>query len=129
MEYKKFSEFHHLLFPFWFLSIFDIFFSILRGYSCQKMHRILVLFYCMDPRFYHRIMQNYGFFFFQKIWDVWNPKCHQNSTVYNFFLIFFSIFDIFFFLFHLFKLVKNSEIFCSVLLEGLENLSTNSGNF
>ena len=38
------------------------FFSNLLVYSCQKILTIFVLFYCMDSRFYQRIMQNYGFF-------------------------------------------------------------------
>jgi len=54
-----------------------------------------VLFYCMDLRFYQKILQNYGFFF-KKNWDIWNPKFLQNSIVYYFFFIFFSIFGIWF---------------------------------
>ena len=52
-------------------------------------------FYCMDPRFYQRILQNYGFFF-KKIWCIWNPKFHQNSIIYYFFLIFLAFLTSFF---------------------------------
>ena len=84
-------------------------------------------FYCMDPRFYQRILQNYGFFkenliyFTSKI----SPKFHNLL----FLSYFFSIFYIFFFYFTYPNLSKNYCIFCSVLFEGLEILSTNSENF
>ena len=66
---KHFQNCIVLLFAFWFFSIFDIFFSILLVYSCQKKFKIFVLFYCMDPRFYEKILQTYEFIF-QKFWDI-----------------------------------------------------------
>jgi len=45
-----------------FFSVFDIFFSILPVEGFQKNCKIFVLFYCIDPRFYQKNMQNYGFF-------------------------------------------------------------------
>jgi len=104
LNYKTFSEFQHLLFAFWFFSIFHIFFSILPIYSSQKILKIFVLFYYLDPRFYQRIMQNNVFF--QKIWDIWNPKFHQNFIVCLFLFYFLTFSTSFFFLFPLSKLVK-----------------------
>jgi len=63
-----------------------------------------VLFSCMDPRFYQKILQNFRFVF-KKIWDIWNTKFQQKSIVYYFFL-FFLTFLAFCFLFHLSKLVQ-----------------------
>jgi len=63
-----------------------------------------VLFYCMDPRFYLKILQN-CFFFFKKNWEIWNPKFQQNLIIYYFFFIFLA-FLAFCFLFHLSKLVQ-----------------------
>jgi len=62
------------------------------------------LFYCVHPRFYQKILQNYGFSF-KKNWDIWNPKFQQNFIVYYLFFIF-SAFLAFCFLFHLSKLVQ-----------------------
>ena len=56
---------YYLLFNFF--NIFDIFFSILPIYGFQKILKIFVLLYCMDPRFYPKILQNYGFCFQKKI--------------------------------------------------------------
>jgi len=80
------------------------FFCILPVYGFEKNCKIFVLFYCVDPRFYHKILQNYGFFF-KKNWDIWNPKFQQNSIVYYFFFIFSGILA-FCFLFHLSKRVQ-----------------------
>jgi len=110
-----FSYFWHLFYLFY-LSI-----------VVKEVLKIFVSFSYMDLRFYRRIMQNYGFFL-QKIWDIWNPKFQQNSIVYYFIFIF-SIFDIFYSCFTYPNLSKTYDIFCGVLLEGLEISSTNSGNF
>ena len=58
----------------------------------------------MDPRFYQKILQNYGFFF-QKNLRYLKSKISTKFNRLLFFLQFFSIFGIFF-LFHLSKLVQ-----------------------
>jgi len=69
------------------------------------------------------------FFLCEKIWYIWNKKFHQNSEIYYFFLIFLSFLTSFFFYFTYPNLWKDYWSFCGVLLEGLEILSTNFGNF
>ena len=44
-----------------FLVFLTSLFSILPVYGFQKNCKIFVLFYCMDPRFYQKILQNYVF--------------------------------------------------------------------
>jgi len=92
---------YYLLFNF--LVFFTSFFLFFLFMVLKKFLKV-VFFYCMDPRFYQKILQNYGFFF-QKNWDIWNPKFQENSIVYYFFFIFLA-FLAFFLLFHLSKLVK-----------------------
>jgi len=101
---KHFHNFIVYYFLFEFLVFLTSFFLFYLS-IVVKIFLKFVLFYCMDQRFYERTLQNYSFLF-QKIWDTWHPKFHQNSIVYYFFY-YFSIFDIFFFLFHLSKVVKN----------------------
>jgi len=36
-------------------------------------------------------------FFFKKIWYIWNPKFHQNSLIFYFFLIFLHFWHLFFY--------------------------------
>ena len=67
-------------------------------------------------------------FFFKKNWDIWNPEFQHNSIVYYFFFIFLSFLAFFFYLTYP-NSSKNYGIFCNVLLEGVEILSTNSGHF
>jgi len=64
---KHFQNFivYYLLFNF--LVFLTSFFSILPIYGFQKILKIFVLLYCMDTRFYPKILQNYGFFFPKKI--------------------------------------------------------------
>jgi len=110
-----------------FLVFLTYFFLFYLSVVVKKILKIFVFVSCMDSRFYQRILQNYGFLL-QKIWDISNWKFYQNSIVYYFIFIF-SIFDIFYTYFTYPNLSKNYEIFCGVLLEGLEILSTNSRNF
>jgi len=127
LKYKTFSKFHHLPFAFGFFSIFDIFFFLFYLYIVVKKFLKFVWFYCIDVRFYQRTLQNYGFFFsknFRYSKSKISPKLHR--LLFLFFLAFLTSF---FFLFHLSKLVKKIWNFCSVLVEGLEILSTNSINF
>jgi len=120
------SIIYYLLFLFFI--IFNIFFSGLPPYSCQKILKIFVCFIVWIREFMKAFYKTMVFYF-KKIWYIWNPKFHQNSLIYYFFLLFFSIFDIFFFCYFTYpNLSKNYWIFCSVLLEELEILSTNSGN-
>ena len=63
---------------------------------------IFVFFYCMDLRFYQKIMQNYGFFS-KKIGIFEIQNFETNSIVYCFFFIFLA-FLVFCFLSHLSKL-------------------------
>jgi len=51
---------YYLLFNF--LVFLTSVFSILAVYGFQKNLKFFVLFYCMDPRFYQKILQSYGFF-------------------------------------------------------------------
>jgi len=67
LKTKHFQNSIVLLFAFNFFSIFDNFFFILLLYGFQKNLKIIVLFYCMYPRFYQKIVQNYGFFFTKKL--------------------------------------------------------------
>jgi len=53
------------VFFFIFLLLLTTFFSILL-YGFPKKCTIFVWFYCMDLRFYQKILQNYGFFFLKK---------------------------------------------------------------
>jgi len=102
----------YLFFYFWH------FFSILPMYSCQKILNFFVLFYCMDQRFYQRILQNYGFFSSKSLnylKSKMSPKLHCLLFLFYFFIIF----DIFFFYFTYPKLSKNYGIYWSVLLEEL----------
>ena len=115
------SIIYYLLFDF---LVFLTSFSILPVYSCQKILKIFVLFYCIDPRFYQRILQNYVFF--SKKFEIFEI---QNFIVYYFFFIFLAFLTSFFFYFSFPNLCKNYEIFCSVFMQGLEILSTNSRNF
>jgi len=69
-----------------------------------KKIKIFVLFYCMDPRFYQKVLQNYGFFFQKKLRYL-KSKFQQNFIVY-YFDFSFSVFLAFCFLFHLSKLFK-----------------------
>ena len=48
---------------FWFFSIFDIFFFYFTCLWFLKKFKIFVLLYCMDTRFYQKILQNYSFSF------------------------------------------------------------------
>jgi len=96
----------------------------------KKVFKISVLFYCMDPRFCQKIMQNYGFFLQKKkkfeIFEIQNFNKIPSFTISFFiFLVFFA----FFFYFTYPNFSKNYIIFCSLLFEGLEILSINSGNF
>jgi len=84
-----------------------------------------VLFYCMDPRFYQKILQNHGFF--EKKLTYLKSRISTKFHRLLFIFYFFSIFGIFFFYFTYPNLTKNYGIFCSVLLQGLEILGTNSG--
>jgi len=86
------------------VSLTSFFFSILPVYGFTKKIKSFVLFYCMNPRFYQKILQNYGFFV-KKNWDIWYPKFQQNSIVYYFVFIF-LVFLAFCLLFHLSKLVQ-----------------------
>jgi len=52
-------KFHCLLF---FLAFLTSFFPILPVQTCQKILKIFVLCYCADLRFYHKILQDCGFF-------------------------------------------------------------------
>jgi len=70
------------------------------------------LFYCMYPRFYQKILPNYGIFFRKKLRYMKSrisTKFHRLLFLFYFFIIY--------------------GIFCSVLFEGIEILSTNSENF
>jgi len=97
---------------FWFFYYFWNLFFYLPVYSCQNILKIFVLFYCMDHRFYHRILQNYCFFFKKfKIFEIQNFTKIPSFTIY---FLFFSILDIFFFYFTYPKLSKNYRISCSV---------------
>jgi len=82
----------------------------------------------MYPRFDQKILQNYGFVFREKL----RYMKSRISTKFHrllFLFYFFIIFGIFFFYFTYPNLSKNYDIFYSVLFEGIEILSTNSGNF
>jgi len=115
---------YYLLFNF--LVFLTSLFSILPVYGFQKILKVFVLIYCMDPRFYHKILQNYGFLL-KRNWDIWKPEFQQNSVVYYLFFIFLLFVTFFFYYTHP-NLSKNYGIFCSILFEGIEILSTNSGN-
>jgi len=70
------------------------FFSTLPVYGFQKKFKIFVLFYCIDPRFYQKIMQKYGFFSKKiEIFEIQNSNKILSFTI-SFLL--FSIFGIFF---------------------------------
>jgi len=86
---------------------FDIFFSILPISGFRKIPKIFVLFYCMDPRFYQKILQNYGFVF------------KKNLFFYYFWHFIFNFVYMF--------LWKNSRYFYVLLFYGLEILSKNFG--
>ena len=117
---------YYLLFKF--LVFLTYFFLFYLSMVFKKILQIFVLFYCMDPRFYQKILQNYGFFLKKKIQIFENQNFNKIPSVTIFFLIFLA-FLTFFFYFTYPNLSKDYEIFCSVLLEGIEILSTNSGNF
>jgi len=70
------------------------FFSILPVYGIQKYCKIFVLFYCMDPRFYQKIMQNYGFLFKEiEIFEIQNFNKIPSFTIsFLFFSAFFAFF-------------------------------------
>jgi len=74
-EFRKIVEFLEILkiqnifrIPSFTISFFNSlvfltsFFSILPIYGFQKKFKIFVLFYCMDPRCYQKLLQNYWFF-------------------------------------------------------------------
>jgi len=111
-QYKTFPKFHHLQFVFWSFSIFDIFFSILPIYRCQRNSEkfwcsFLVWIQDFIKEFYKTMV------FSSKNWDLWHPKFKQNSIVYNFIFIF-IIFDIFYSYFTDPNLSKSYGIFCGV---------------
>ena len=116
---------YYLLFLFF--SNSEIFFSILPVYSFQKKFKIFVLFYCMDPRFYQKILQNYDFFI-KKNWDIRNQKFQQNSTVSISFL-FVNICDIFYSISPIQTCPKIMKIFVVFLFDGFEILPTISRKF
>jgi len=92
---KIFSEFQLLLFAFNYFSIFWQFFFILPVYGFQKILKIIVLFYCINLRFYQKIMQNYGFFFKKKI-KICEIQIFNKIPLFTICFYFFSFFCIFF---------------------------------
>ena len=88
------TKFHHLVFLFYFFSIFVIFFSISPIQTCQKIRKFFVVFYSKDQKFYQRILE-ISKSSFTKI-EICEIFFFQNSTVYYLFFYFFIIFAIFF---------------------------------
>jgi len=86
----------YYLFSFYFFSILVIFFSISPIQTCQKILNIFLVLYCMDYRFYQRILGN-SWTFTEKNRDTLNTKQFQNFIVYYLLFLFFSIFYMFFF--------------------------------
>jgi len=60
-----------------------------------KKFKIFVLFYCIDPRFYQKNLQNYGFFFQKKI-EILEIKNFNKIPSFTISFLFFSIFGILF---------------------------------
>jgi len=96
-------------------------FSILPVYGFQKNCKIFVLFYCIDPRFYQKILQNYVFLLKKKLRYL-KSKISTKFCRLVFLFYFFSIFGILFSISPIETCPKIMEFFCSVLLEGLEIL-------
>jgi len=64
-----------------------------------------VLFYCMNPRFYQKIVQNYSFIFSKKF-EIFEIQNFNNIQLFTIFFYIFLAFLAFFFLFHLSILVQ-----------------------
>ena len=81
-----------------FLVFLTSFFSILHVYGFQKKNcKIFVLFYCMDPRFYQKILENYKFFFQKRLKYLkskFSTKFHRLVFLFYFFSIFGILFSI-----------------------------------
>jgi len=78
-----------------FLVFLTSLFSILPVYGFQKNYKIFVWFYCMDPRFYQKILQNYVFLLKKKLRYL-KSKISTKFRRLVFLFYFFSIFGILF---------------------------------
>ena len=113
-KYFQNSIVYYLIF--YYFSIFQTFFFYFTCLWFSKNCKIFVLFYYMDPRFYQKM----------EIFEIQNFNKIQLFTIS---FLFFQHFWHFVFYFTYPNLSKNYEIFCSVLLEGLEILPMISGKF
>jgi len=90
-------KFHQNSIVYYFFFIFLAFltsFFLFYLYIVVKKFLKFVLFYCMDQRFYQRIMQNYDFFF--KKFQIFEIKNFTKIPLFNNSFLFFYIFVIFF---------------------------------
>ena len=106
-----------------FLTSFFLYFTCLWF---SKNCKFFVLFSCMDPRFYEKYLQNYGFVLKKNLrylkYKI-STKFHRLQFLFYFFLHFWRCV----FYFNYPNLSKNDGIFCSVLFEELEILAAISG--
>ena len=90
-------KFHCLLFVFFiFLVFFISFFLFYKSLVFKKFLKFL-WFYCMDPIFYQKILQNYGFFFQKKLTYLKSrisTKFHHLLFLFLFFKHFWHFFSI-----------------------------------
>jgi len=108
---------------FYFVVFLTSFFAIFPVHDFQKKFIIFVLFYCMDPRFYQKILQNYGFFSRKKLRYL-KSKISIKFHRLQFHFYFFSISGILFSFSSIQTFRKVMKFFCNVLPEGLEILPT-----
>jgi len=100
LKFKIVHKFHHWLFGFFILlAIWSSFLPISPIQSCQKILYIFVVLYCMDYRFYHRILE-ISWIFIKKI-DI--LKIQNIFRIRSFTICFFNflVFLTSFFLFYL----------------------------
>ena len=122
------TKFHHLVFLFYFFSIFVIFFSISPIQTCQKIRKFFVVFYSKDQKFYQRILE-ISKSSFTKI-EICEIFFFQNSTVYYLFFYFSIIFAIFFNFVYMYfsKIFGNFYVFLIYRLEILSKIFEKSWN-
>ena len=123
LKYKISTKFHHLLFLFYFFSIFVILFSISPILTCPKIMEFFVVFFRKVRHFTDDFCKILKVLLRKKL--ICEIFCFQNSAVYYLFFLFLYYFWHFIFNFNYVYLSKNSRNFFVFLFYGLEILLKN----
>jgi len=87
LKYKTFSEFHRLLFAFLFFSIFNVFFSVLPPYNCQKILKTFVFFIVWIEDFIKEFCKT--MVFFSRKFDIFEIRNFTKILYFTFSFLFF----------------------------------------